>query len=725
MLPLPPHKIKAITDATDIAAIVGRYVHLTPQNHPHLHTALCPFHSSSSPTFHTDTRLKVCWCTECRRSWSMIDFIMEMEHTDYDTALATLATHAGVDTDTPGSQSRATAAPTAPQLMFEANRFALDFFHATLTDTEDGRNIGLAYFRERGVSDDMIQRFALGYAPERRNAMSDAALSAGIDRQTLVAAGLSVENERGELSDRYRGRVVYPVFTVAGEPVAFGARTLRTDKDIAKYVNSPESNIYSKSNELYGLYQAKNAIVERDHCILVEGYMDVISMYSAGIHNVVASSGTSLTEGQVALIKRFTRNITVIYDADAAGVKASVRSIDMLLGADFSLSLVSLPEGDDPDSFARAHSLDEIEEYLRSHAVDFVQFKLMLGQERMRRDPIERSRVLADIARSISLIPDKRAIRHYTKRTARLIDGKENMEKTLNRQVWKYVTERRLHNATPNGRPSAPRPNFDDQDADALAGIVDNRHAASLRPYETELLGYVVRNALLYFCDSTDADGELTGTMNVAQYVSSELLLDEIDFINDDLRHLMARIMEIDGSIDSRLLDTFENEAQQASLDFERDERERLIAEGGLSDMTKLQAEEAIIAERSMQIREQTYNDLLAGYVPQLLLFDTDPSVRRLITDLARPHNILSRIHSRGSAKPETERDRLPDLVQRALYSLKYAIVLCRVDDIHDELRRTTDPQAVMELLNRRRSLDTVKGKLAPFIGDVVITSRK
>lgn len=722
---LSHQQIKEIVDATDMVSLAGRYVHLTPQNHSSVFVGLCPFHHSTTPTFMVDARLRICWCTECHRTLNAVDFVMEMEHTDFRGAIDTLALAAGINPAEAPITHEAPDSPDNPARMFAANRFALDFFRRSLSDTPEGRNIGLAYFTERGLTPQMIERFCLGYAPEQRNAMARAAIDAGIDPATLVATGLAVAGDHGDLTDRYRGRVVYPVFTVAGEPVAFGARTLRTDKEIAKYVNSPESRIYSKSNELYGLFQAKDAIVEKDRCILVEGYMDVISMYSAGIRNVVASSGTSLTEGQVALIKRFTRNITVIYDADAAGVKASVRSIDMLLAADFSLNLVSLPDGDDPDSFARSHSLSQIEEYLAVNAVDFVQFKLRLGAERMRRDPIERSRVLADITRSISLIPDKRAIRHYTKRTARLIDGKENMEKTLSRQVWKYVTERRMQNAASASRPATPRPDFDDADADALAGSVDNRHAASLRPYEAELLGYVVRNALLYFCDTADADGEITGSMNVAQFVSSEMMLDEIDFVNDDLRRLMARVMDLADSVDSSLLASFELQARRRQTDFETTERRRMLDEGGPTDMSALQAEEAIIAERSSQLYTQVYNDMLAGYVSQLLLFDPDTPTRRLVTELVRPRTILSRIHSRGTAVPETERDRLVDLVQRALYSLKYAIVLCRVDDIHDELRNTSDPGAITELLRTRQSLDAVKGKLAPFIGDVVITSRK
>lgn len=430
---------------TNLEKLVGNYVHLVSRGDKLV--GACPFHASRSMSFTLEPDLALCHCSECGKAWSSIDLLMEMEKLSYDEALKRLCQLCGINPDAAASPEA--SAPTPKQsAMFAANSFAARFFQHTLHHTPEGQNIGAAYFHERGISDEMIERFGLGYSPQSRFEFSKQARQAGFGKETLTETGLSVETPDG-LIDRYRGRVIYPVYTISGREVAFGARTLRTDKDVAKYINSPESEIYSKSNELYGMYQARDAIVEQNRCILVEGYMDVISMHQAGICNVVASSGTSLTEGQVAMIKRFTDRITVIYDADAAGIKASVRSIDMLLAADFRMDVVSLPPGEDPDSFARAHTSEEIEAYLAENACNFVTFKLNLAKDRIARDPIERSRVISDIVNSISLIPDKQLIRSYVKFTSRMVRLTEKTCRSRCRNVSSTDACENQHRATP------------------------------------------------------------------------------------------------------------------------------------------------------------------------------------------------------------------------------------------------------------------------------------
>ncbi|MDE5635757.1 MAG: DNA primase, partial [Muribaculaceae bacterium] len=297
-------------------------------------------------------------------------------------------------------------AETERESMLAINQFALNEFEKNLTENPDGVAIGLSYFRERGINDMAIKRFHLGYSLDSRNALYDAALKQGYNEKYLIDTGLCIKNDRGQVYDRFKGRVIYPVFGVSGKVVAFGGRTLRSDKAVAKYVNSPESTIYSKSNELYGLYQAKQSIVKKNKCILVEGYMDVISMSQSGIENVVASSGTSLTDGQIRLIHRFTENVTVIYDSDPAGIKASLRGIDMLLSEGMKIKVLLLPEGEDPDSFAQSHTTEEVAAYMEENETDFIRFTTRILLEGAENDPIKRAAVITDIVKSIACIPD-------------------------------------------------------------------------------------------------------------------------------------------------------------------------------------------------------------------------------------------------------------------------------------------------------------------------------
>ena len=292
--------------------------------------------------------------------------------------------------------------------MFIVNNFARDYFQNILKNHVDGRSIGLAYFRQRGFRDDIIEKFQLGYCTESHDAMSQEALRKGYKKEFLVKTGICYETDDHRLRDRFWGRVIFPVHTLSGKVVAFGGRVLSTaTKGVkVKYVNSPESEIYHKSNELYGIYFAKQAIVRQDRCFLVEGYTDVISMHQSGIENVVASSGTALTPGQIRLIHRFTNNITVLYDGDVAGIKASIRGIDMLLEEGMNIKVCLLPDGDDPDSFARKHNSEEFQSFIREHEKDFIRFKTDLLMEDAGRDPIKRAELISNIVRSISVIPE-------------------------------------------------------------------------------------------------------------------------------------------------------------------------------------------------------------------------------------------------------------------------------------------------------------------------------
>ncbi len=368
--------VQKILDTANIVDVVSDFVHLKRRGANYI--GLCPFHNERTPSFSVSKAKNICKCFSCGKGGSPVNFIMEHEQLSFNEALRFLSKKYNIEIKEHEMSDKEREEATERESMLAANEFALNHFEHNLNETPDGQAIGLSYFRERGINDVSIKRFRLGYSIDSRDDLLKTATNKGYKEKYLVDTGLCIKNDAGKVYDRFKGRVMYPVFSISGKVVAFGGRTLRKDKDVAKYVNSPESLIYRKSYELYGLYQAKQAIVKKDKCILVEGYMDVISMHQSGIENVVASSGTSLTEGQIRMIHRFTENVTVIYDSDPAGIKASLRGIDMLLAEGLNIKVLLLPDGDDPDSFAQSHTSSELEEYLATHETDFISFKTFL-----------------------------------------------------------------------------------------------------------------------------------------------------------------------------------------------------------------------------------------------------------------------------------------------------------------------------------------------------------
>ena len=354
--------VQRILDVADIVDVVSDFVSLKRRGSSYL--GLCPFHNERTPSFSVSKSKNICKCFSCGKGGSPVNFIMEHEQMTYQEALRYLAGKYNIEIKEHEMTDEERERETERASLLAVNEFALRHFEYNLNETDDGRNIGLTYLQQRGVNEAMIKRFHLGYALERSTALYDEAKRKGYNEKYLVDTGLCIRTDTGRVYDRFKGRVIFPVFSVAGKVIAFGGRTLK--KDLAKYVNSPESTIYTKSKELYGLYQAKQAIVKHNKCILVEGYLDVISMHQSGIENVVASSGTSLTDGQIRLIHRFTDNVTVIYDGDAAGIKASLRGIDMLLREGLNIKVLLLPDGDDPDSFAQSHTSTEVEDCIGS-----------------------------------------------------------------------------------------------------------------------------------------------------------------------------------------------------------------------------------------------------------------------------------------------------------------------------------------------------------------------
>ena len=397
--------VDRILDATRIEEVIGDFVSLRKRGANYL--GLCPFHPDKNPSMNVSPARGIFKCFSCGKAGDAITFLREHEHLSYTEALQYLAKKYHIEI----VEKEETAEEIANRQRYESllvvSEYAQKYFADVLWNTDVGRAIGLSYFHERRFTDETIRKFGLGYAASRHLTLCSKALRDGYKREYLIAAGLCLEREgSGELYDRFFDRVIFPIHSVSGRVIAFGGRTLKADKTVAKYVNSPQSEIYDKSRSLYGIFQAKSSIAKENKCILVEGYADVISMHQAGVTNVVASSGTSLTVEQIRLINRFTDKVTIIYDGDAAGIKAALRGIDLLLEGGLGVKVVLLPPEDDPDTFARRHSLVEIREYIDGNEKDFISFKSDLLFEESERDPVRRAQVIRDIVQSVSVVGD-------------------------------------------------------------------------------------------------------------------------------------------------------------------------------------------------------------------------------------------------------------------------------------------------------------------------------
>ena len=430
--------IERIMDTAKVEEVVGDFVSLRKRGVNMI--GLCPFHNEKTPSFTVSPSKNLWKCFGCGKGGNAVHFIMEHEQLSYPDAIKWLAKKYHIEIKERERTEEEIQQENIRESMFVINQYALQYFTETLHSSEEGKAIGLNYFRNRGLRDETIKKFSLGYSLEQRDSFAKTAIAAGYNPEIIAKTGVCYSTEDGRLQDRFWGRVIFPVHTISGKVVAFGGRVLQTNAKAAKYVNSPESEIYHKSDHLYGLYFAKQAIMQKDRCILVEGYLDVISMYQAGIQNVVASSGTSLTTGQIRLIHRFTRNITLLYDGDKAGIKASIRGIDMLLEEDMNINVVLLPEGEDPDSYAQSHSTEEVEEYIEQNKVDFIRFKTNLLLDEVGEDPIKRAGLIGDVVKSIAVVPNDILRSEYIKKCSDMLNIGEQV-------LVKETAQIRMHRA--------------------------------------------------------------------------------------------------------------------------------------------------------------------------------------------------------------------------------------------------------------------------------------
>jgi len=548
--------VEKILDAVRIEEVIGDFVSLRKRGANYL--GLCPFHQDKNPSMSVSATKGIFKCFACGKAGNAVTFLMEHEHLSYWEALRYLAKKYHIEI----VEKEETAEEIANRMRYESllvvSEYAQKFYADVLWNSEVGKAIGLSYFRERKFSDETIRKFGLGYAASRPLTFSAAALKAGYKKEYLVASGLCLEREgSGELYDRFFDRVMFPIHSISGRVIAFGGRTLKTDKSVAKYVNSPQSEIYDKSRSLYGIFQAKNSIAKADKCILVEGYADVISMHQAGVTNVVASSGTSLTVEQIRLIKRFTDKVTIIYDGDAAGIKAALRGIDLVLEEGLSVKVVLLPPEDDPDTFAKSHSLVEIQEYIEENEKDFISFKSDLLLQETERDPVRRSQVIRDIVQSVAVVPDPILRNVYVEMVAEKFEMKPDSilatisefrrkKRALERSRRRFDESSVNPGSTRNPEPEELIPDdLPDTDTATPPAPVD-RYALKdgyLAVPERELTYYLVKfgEYPMYFEEDMYYGAEQHETITVSQYIHDALADDDLVFVNDLYRTIFER----------------------------------------------------------------------------------------------------------------------------------------------------------------------------------------
>ncbi|MDR1783001.1 MAG: DNA primase, partial [Dysgonamonadaceae bacterium] len=456
----------------------------------------CPFHPDKTPSLMVSPAKNICKCFACGEGGTPVHFIMKHENLSYSEALKYLAKKYGIEVTETEMTDEQKQIRSDRESMFILNGYAQKTFSENLFNTDEGRAIGLAYFRERGFRDDIIKKFQLGYSLEEKDAFTKQALKAGYKLEFLEKTGLTVSGENNYRADRFRGRVMFPVHTLSGKVVAFGGRTLKTDKNVAKYVNSPESDIYHKGNELYGIFLARQAIAKQDKCFLVEGYTDVISMHQAGIENVVASSGTALPKEQIRLIMRFTKNVTILRDSDTAGIKAAIRDISLLLKAGMNIKVVLLPEGEDPDSFARKHNASEFADFIAQNETNFVRFKATVLLKESANDPIKQSAMITEIADTIALIPEEIVRLIYTKECSQLLNIDEAaLSRRIGRSRQKFLVEEKQDlypdaNDTDRSNRQITEPKEVKVEYEQIEITTPNN---ALYPFEREILYYVIR----------------------------------------------------------------------------------------------------------------------------------------------------------------------------------------------------------------------------------------
>lgn len=695
--------IDRILDAANIVDVVSEFVTLRKRGVNYV--GLCPFHDDKSPSFYVSPAKNICKCFACGEGGTAVHFIMKHEQIGYFDALRFLAKKYNIEIAERELSDEEKRVRSDRESMFIVNAWAQQYFSQMLHEHVEGKTVGMRYFIERGFREDTIRKFQLGYSLDQRDALYQQAIRKGYKKEYLEKTGLVIAYENGNVHDRFRGRVIFPVHSLSGKVVAFGGRVLKKDEKTAKYVNSPESPIYHKSNELYGIYFAKQAIVKADRCYLVEGYTDVISMHQSGVENVVASSGTALTHGQIRLIHRFTNNITVLYDGDAAGIKAAIRGIDLLLDEGMNVKVVLLPDGEDPDSFARSHTATEFAEFIRQHETDFIRFKTKLLLVDAGNDPVKRAALIGDIIRTISIVPDDITRTIYIRECSAMMEIDEQV-------VLNQVNKLRLS----KNEQAQPSP-------------VTNRAATEILPPD-----YSITGASEPIQEKPVAEAEA---------VSEQLPPDfppppEEDYpSSSEMPEMPPSAPEEETQVVSRQRSPYEA-FEIALLRYVVRYGERI-----LYDYVDEETKEHVVIRVAEFIRDDLERDDLSFYTPifkQMLdeaanrcgeesfiahryfLAHPDPLVSRIAANLMSEKYQLSKYHFKFR-EVEQEEDKLDQLVVRDLFAFKEAYILRRIKEKQEQLKQlsSADSEQILAIMKEIAQLNEIKKVLSKELGERIV----
>lgn len=705
--------IDKIYDATNIVDVISDFVSLKKRGSSYL--GLCPFHNERTPSFSVSASRGIFKCFSCGKAGSAISFLMDLENMTYVEAIKWLGKKYGIDVQEKELTSEEMEAEAERESLYAVNEFALKTFETNLSDTEEGRAIGKAYFTERGISDAMIKKFHLGYALDQSDDLLKKAKSAGFSEKYLVETGLEIQTERG-MYDRFKGRVIYPVHSLSGRVVAFGGRTLRKEKTVAKYVNSPESLIYSKSNELYGMYQARNAIAKKKDCILVEGYMDVISMHQAGVENVVASSGTSLTEGQIRMIRRFADSVTLIYDSDPAGIKASLRGINMLVAAGFALKLVLLPEGDDPDSFAQNHSSAEVERYIEEHSQNLIGFKTDVVLAEAGNDPRAKGEAINDILQTIALIPDiveqSLYVDEFSKKSGvpgtTLTAQLKRIIAANSEKEFKKRQQEKAQKSVESVLSNAPRATEESES--------DSYDSVSLAIYkaEEEVIRHVLRRGLLYLCDVYVEGSSTPVPMSVVDYVECEMKYDGIEFRFPLFKDIWKRTLELRDSVFGKEQADKEIQLEKLREDARKEGLEAIRNTArNHQEIVKL---EKLLDEKVIREFNEAFDEFAAGFIRNHLLRSEDRNIIDVVARLTSDPVVLSKMYPKVEARKEALHS-LPMVIN----ALKSNLLKEEMKEIVNKISQNPSPEESLELLRLYQEKKTRSMELDKDTGEIVI----
>ncbi|TAL61279.1 MAG: DNA primase [Bacteroidetes bacterium] len=685
--------IARIQDASRIEEVVSDFLTLKKRGINYI--ACCPFHNEKTPSFNVNPVRNIFKCFGCGKGGDSLSFVMEHEKLTYPEGLRYLAKKYNIEIEEDHNRDIEAdkKLETERESLFVVNAYAQKYFSETLYNTNEGKSIGLSYFRERGLSDEIIQRFQLGYAPEGKTIFTDTALKEAYNLDYLVRAGLTiriesegnVENKevKAKIYDRFAGRVMFPIHNITGRVLGFGGRALRKDVK-AKYVNSPESEIYHKSNILYGMPFARNAISKGKNCYLVEGYMDVLSMHQSGIENVVASSGTSLTIEQIRLIKRYSDNITIMYDGDPAGIKASFRGIDMILEEGLNVRVVLFPEGEDPDSYARKHSESELRDFINENTTDFIRFKTKIYFDEAKNDPIKKAELIGELAKSIALIEDIPKLSQFVKECSTIMNiDEQSLYSQVNKERGKHIKNLQI-----------------EQLRSKINKVASNADESERQQIEENI---------------EKIEREIEWKKRDIQRLEDTLVTASDTLTSEYHEKEMIRLMLLYGNHELEM--QTESENPEAVAEVQKIKVAQYIYEHLLVDKISFEH------ENYKKIYDEYSAFIEAGepFSLEHFIHHQNPDISNMAIDLTTfPYTVSDWLAKHGIPVPKEE-DTLKTTVEYAIYSLKIRQIMKMITETQKQLQEATSDEDIFILIAQQKKLDAAKLLFSKELGGRVV----